>query len=248
MYFVRQSILDIIFSFMTMICNCAFNFDIFRFIVIDGNEKNYRAMCMADKTRIIGERGEVNSYNLCTRNPVRGNQYQKQSKFCDAHINGSNTVPDALDMRPVTRQYAKNLPSVVTSGKGCKRDDMVNRFTERSAGMFYVFRPCGIRLTHWEMFTAESLSSTFTGLVDLFNISSQTDLYDNLRGIVYDRSCDLLPFIKRLAAEGNSVAAMFLNLEYIVDLLHAEKHTEPKCVIGNPACEYHPHLENFAYV
>ena len=46
-----------------------------RFIVVDGNEKNYRAICTAEKTRIIGTQGDVNSYMLCTRNPIRGNQH-----------------------------------------------------------------------------------------------------------------------------------------------------------------------------
>ena len=203
-------------------------------------------MCMAEKQRIIGKLGEVNTYSLCTRNPIRGNQHQDAKKYCSLHEGGPNILPDVLDLRPVTRQFAKTLPNVITSGEGCKQEKDVMQFYHRSAGMFYAFRPCGIRLSHWEMFTSESLSSVFTWLVDLF--PSTPDLFTFLRGIVYDRACDLKPFIRRLAKEGNSVAAEYLKLQYIVDIFHCEKHTEPKCVLGNPACEFHPHLEEFLHV
>ena len=36
--------------------------------------------------------------------------------------------------------------------------------------------------------------------------------------------------------------------KYIVDIFHAEKHTRPKCVLGNDQCYYHPHLEKFAHL
>ena len=66
--------------------------------------------------------------------------------------------------------------------------------------------------------------------------------------MVYDRSCDFEPFIFIEAANGNEIANNFLSLDYIVDVFHAEKHTEPKCVLGNADCKYHPDLEKFAYV
>ena len=202
-------------------------------------------MCMADKERIIGAPGEVNSYSLCTRNPIRGNQHIQASTFCELHSDGPNILPEVLDVRPVTRQFAKQLPTVIASG-GCKKEKDVMKYYDRSAGMFYMFRSCGIRLSHWEMFTSESLSSVFTWLVDLF--SSTPDIIRYIRGIVYDRACGLKPFIQRLANEGNVVAARFLQLMYIVDIFHCEVHTEAKCVLGNPACEFHPHLEQFSHV
>ena len=120
----------------------------FRFIVIDGNEKNYRAICSAEKTRIIGTQGDVNGYLLCTRNPTRGNQHKKPSKLCPQHDQGPAETPEAIDMRPCTRSFMKLVPNVVTSGKGCKKDEAVERYYDRTAGIFYAFRPCGIRLSH----------------------------------------------------------------------------------------------------
>ena len=93
------------------------------------------------------------------------------------------------------------------------------------------------------MYTAESLSHVFLSLIDLFG-----DCMEELLGIVYDRACDLHPFVLRLAKEGNVHAEALSQLQYIVDIFHAEKHTRPKCVLGNDQCYYHPHLEKFEHV
>jgi len=69
-----------------------------------------------------------------------------------------------------------------------------------------------------------------------------------VKGIVYDRACDLHPFIKRLSREGNFSSKNYLFLDYIVDSFHVEKHTEMKCLLGNPECLYHPGLKKFDYV
>ena len=95
---------------------------------------------------------------------------------------------------------AQIIPTTLTSGEGCKEDGKVTRYYTRTAGMLYFFRPCGIRLSHYEMYTAESLSQVFICLVDLFELRPEL-----LRGIVYDRACDLHPFVVRLAREGEGV-------------------------------------------
>ena len=139
-----------------------------RFVVIDGNEKLYRAICNADKEKLKGIEGEVNTYNLCIRNPIRGNQYRKASKFCECHVNEKYEKSlEPLDIRPVTRSFKKYIPETITSAHGCKEERNVDKFYERTAGMCYIFRPCGIRLSHWEMYTAESLSNIFLYLLDL---------------------------------------------------------------------------------
>ena len=87
---------------------------------------------------------------------------------------------------------------------------------------------------------AESLSGVFLWLIDLFGEQPSPDY---IKGIVYDRACDLHPFFKRLSREGNVVAGAFEKLVHIVDIFHAEKHTMEKCVITSPECLYHPHLD-----
>ena len=217
----------------------------YRFVVIDGNEKMYRLICGSDNTIEERVQGEPNRKKICIRDPVRGNQHRKASKFCSEHTSNTSektTVQEPIEYKRITRSISA-LTETVTSGQGCKKEENIDRFHSRTAGMLYFFRPCGVRLSHWEMYTAESLSHVFMCLVDLFG-----DNLDELFGIVYDRACGLHPFIKRLAAEGNDVAIKLCNLAYIVDIFHAEKHSLRKCVVGDPRCEYDPHLQKFSYV
>ena len=67
-------------------------------------------------------------------------------------------------------------------------------------------------------------------------------------GVGYDRSCDFHPFLKNLSINGNVIANNYLKLSYMVDIFHINKHTEPKCVLGNELCEYHPHLPKFDHL
>ena len=215
-----------------------------RFVIIDGNEKMYRAICAAEKTRIIGGKGNSNGYDVCIRNPVRGNQYNSSSKFCMDHKNESiGSSAEALDLRPVTRSITQSIPKAIKSDEGCKDEKNIVKYYNRTAGMFYLFRPCGIRLGNYEMYTAESVSDILRYIVDLFGATPHL-----LRGVGYDRACDLHPFIKRLAANGHEIAKVYADLLYLVDIFHVEKHVRPKCVLGNPECEYHPHLSKFDHI
>ena len=217
-----------------------------RFIVMDGNEKLSRLVCAAPRTKVFGNHGEVNHYQLCINNPIRGNQYNPNSKFCKSHVGDqiAKTI-EQLDMRPVTRLFARNIPKTVVSGEGCKKSNNINNFHDRTAGMFYFFRSCGIILTHFEMYTSESLSDIFTYLVDYFGNSPNKD---DLVGIVYDRSCDLHPFLERLSKEGNSVATNYANLDFVVDSFHVQMHTQDKCILKSEKCRYHPKLERYSHV
>ena len=141
-----------------------------RFIVIDGNEKLSRLVCAAEKVKIMGNTGEVNSYDLCINNPVRGNQFVENSKYCRVHDKENSGLTDEqIDLRPITRAYARNMiPNTLTIESGCKKEKNIDRFHSRTAEMFYIFRPCGIRLSHFEMYTAESLSNVLTFILDIF--------------------------------------------------------------------------------
>ena len=216
-----------------------------KFIVIDGNEKLFRSICAADKERLEKSPGDVNRIKVCIENPMRGNQHREVSNFCAYHQH-DRTLPvkETIDIRPVTRSMTQNVPSVVTAGAGCKSDDAVDRFYARTAGMFYIFRPCGYRLASYEMYTAESLSSVFTFLVDLFG----DDPIPHLRGIAYDRTCGFHPFLRRLGEEGNAIAQRYANLYFLVDIFHVKKHTTDTCTLGHPNCIYHPHLPRFDFV
>ena len=212
-------------------------------IVMDGNEKLYRYICGSDQTKLKGNKGEVNTYNICINNPIRGNDKTKPSKFCNEHQNGRDEkTSERIDVRPITRLFAKSIPSTILLPFSCKKE--VDSFYDRTAGMFYIFRPCGIRLTHSEMYTAESLSSVFILMVDLFGQHPDPRV---LRGVAYDRACGLDPFIGRLANEGNVAAKEYKQLDFMVDLFHIEGHTEKKCNLSSDECLYHPKLPKFEH-
>ena len=105
-------------------------------------------------------------------------------------------------------------------------DENVDRFYNRTAGMFYIFRPCGYRMSRYEMYTAEALSSIFLYLLDIFGTNPTEN---GLNGIVYDRSCGLHPFLLRLGSAGNSVAGSYAQLNFVVDIFHVKGHTTEKC-------------------
>ena len=211
-----------------------------RVIIIDGNEKLYRYVCASRRIHVKGNVGEVNSYKMCIRNPTQGNQSVQSSKFCSTHSDSKSGYTDEqLDLRLRTRQYAVSVPSTITSEEGCKKAAAIDKFFSRTAGKFYIFRSCGIRLSHTEMFTCESLSDVFVKLIDVFRKEPQNK---DLRAIVYDRACDLRPFLQRLS---NECATSYGNLDYIVDSFHVEGHTQNKCQITHSDCLYHPLIPKF---
>lgn len=216
-----------------------------KFIVIDGNHKLYRYSCsMPFETVVDKDSGRVVK-KRCINNPVRGNQHQKKSSKCHLHSDGSNDSTknvEPLDLRPVTRQMTRNLEEVFVSGSGCKQLENVSVYEERTAGMFYTLRPCGIRLSHIEMFTAEGLNTVFMALIDLFGDKVDREV---LRGIVYDRACDLHPYLVNLCQEGNKIAEEYSALRFIVDPFHCEGHKMAKCDIKSEHCRYHPDLDIF---
>ena len=217
-----------------------------RIVVCDGNEKLFRYICAKEIEHVSGGTGQLNTRQRCTRNPLRGNQSVASSKYCPEHAEClTSTINERIDLHPMTRGNARKLHEVFVSEEGCKLEANLDKYSERTAGMFYLFRTCGIRLSHVEMFTAESLTTVFSTLIDTFGECPDTN---SVRTIIYDRSCDLHPFLARLAREGNEVARRYSVLDFIVDIFHAEKHTMPKCVIGTPECTYHPDLPQFTHI
>ena len=168
----------------------------------------------------------------------------KPSKFCWEHEGEkSSSTAQQLDIRPATRSYCKLIANTATTLEGCKKIASVKKYLERTAGMFYIFRPCGIRIAHAEMYTCESCSDVFVLLVDTFGLNPSSE---DVRAIVYDRSCDLHPFIKRLSGGGNTAAEKFKAFDFMIDGFHVKGHIEPKCNIEDPRCAYHPELEQFS--
>ena len=95
------------------------------------------------------------------------------------------------------------------------QDTNVNRFTsdieEKAYQVYWARLGVGVRVASFEMYTAELLSNVFTCLIDVFWINPSTL---ELNGVVYDRSCDLRPFILKLAANGNTIARNWTRKNY----------------------------------
>ena len=141
-----------------------------RMVVIDGNEKLYRYICSKTIEKVKEKNGEANRVLRCVNNPRRGNQNCSGSKMCEEHSNGDSEISkERLDFRRLTREYRKTIDDIIISGEGCKIEDNVTKYKDRTAGMLYLFRSCGVRLSHCEMYTAESLSTVFSSLIDTFS-------------------------------------------------------------------------------
>ena len=98
-----------------------------RIIVIDGNEKLYGFISSAEKIKVTGNKGEVNGYDMCIRNPIRGNQFKKSERLCKEHLDGaSGSTVEQLDIGPVTRSMTKSLPTVISMREGCKQEDNID--------------------------------------------------------------------------------------------------------------------------
>lgn len=126
----------------------------------------------------------------------------------------------------------------------CKDKKKLNKFYNTSAGMFFAIRPCGLIVSCEEMYSHESLTQAFIFLRKVFCENDSCSM--RLRYIGYDRSCELKPFIQRLAENKVPGAQQLLNeVKFLVDIFHVVKHTKQCCMPlhDNPQCEYHPKLE-----
>lgn len=81
---------------------------------------------------------------------------------------GYQTIKDIVDKRWIQHTCqevsCKNRFVVVDGNENLYRYSCAAEFTHidgGKAGMFYFIQPCGIRLSHYEMHTAESLSQVF---------------------------------------------------------------------------------------
>ena len=96
-----------------------------------------------------------------------------------------------------------------------------------------------------EMFTCESHTQVFLFILRTF--CSNTDDFQRLKFLGYDRACGLVPFLKKQMRNGSAGAKLLLeNVKFLVDIFHVSKHTEPVCMPpDNPECKYHPFLPEF---
>lgn len=217
-----------------------------RYVSIDGNEKLRRPLCAYPAVRQTATNMPT-VIERCPNTPVRGNQRTSASKYCEKHNDthcSADPPPDGnvevVDAGPryMTRSKAKELAAQITDEEkaggpfeACKKEVDLTKYLETTAGMIYFFRPCGYIINFMEMFTAESQSQVALLLFETFH-----DRWEHSKFVGYDRSCDLEPFLSRLARKGNALAqASVANTKFVVDRFHIRGHTEKCCAGPNDA-------------
>ena len=193
---------------------------------------------------------------------MTGGRHQSSSRFFKHH---QELVVDATPCTSMTAPLTVSIPTSVLRNpvltcanfgtlpdsdseellQGCRKQCNVNRYLDRTAGVAAIVRPCGIVVNFMEMFTCESPTQMYVFLA--FSFAHGRDI-SRLKFVVYDRACDLHPFLCNLEKKGAYLAGYILkHVKFVVDRVHVRKHTEPCCKppsADNPSCRYHPdHLD-----
>jgi len=228
--------------------------------IIDANEKNHRMKCAYQGSCTSENKAAPNYYSGCINNPKRSTRGTvEKSRFCENHLEKEatpteRTTREQVDLRPVTRSWAKksqdsgvmdSAEEGITSPEGCRGEDKITRFFDRTGGIIYIVRPCLIRLGRWEMYGAESLSQWAICFVDCFGENPPPEVLSYILG---DRVCGFQPYLKNLAKRGNKVMEFYSKLKFILDTFHADKHVQPVCLNDPTVGKFNPRLPMWAHM
>ena len=156
---------------------------------------------------------------------------------------------DFLFLGTVSKEIFINAENeIFTENHGCKDRKNINTFYKTTAGIMAMIKPCGIVVQTMDMFTAESLTQAFIFLKKI-GFQNNED-YKHISWVGYDRSCELKPFVKKLADSGDEEAKIMMsNWDFLVDIFHVFKHKKTSCMpLNNPNCQFHPHLSKFSKI
>ena len=143
----------------------------------------YRTVCSAD-VKNYKQKGQLNEFIACERNPLPG------KNKCELHMNEEATQnEERLDFGALTRAKRKELGisiDLLTTEEGCRQRDAITQRTDRNktAGMLYCYRLCGISLGHLECIHAETCMAFQLLLFELFEEYPDPE---DLTGVVIDR-------------------------------------------------------------
>ena len=130
----------------------------------------------------------------------------------------------------------------VTVHVGCKQANNVDRFSKRTAGLMVLVRFCGVIVDLREMVSCESPSQLFAQLLSL-----RCDRDVHFKYIGYDCACEFQPFLQNLTKKGNRGTEILLKYTgYLVDKFYIKNHVNPKCLLNEPVCQFHPDLLIFS--
>ena len=194
------------------------------YVTIDGLEKVSRTICAAPRERLKLPPGLPNIIQCCHNTPALGGKHSSASKFCKEHqmLQKTTTTNTSTSTTSIASSSATHLPTSQTSTSfmhqhvsatnlgdlpdndnstlltGCKKQ--VNKYHNRTAGIFAAVRPCGVVVNFMEMYTCESPTQAYVFLWLTFGRSLEE--LKCLKYCGYDRACDLHPFVQRMKRNG----------------------------------------------
>ena len=153
--------------------------------MLDGDAKSFRSVCAAKGERIISKGiimpdvvnallnifhlGKLNEFTACIHSPMQG------EIFCQEHLGEKSAQSsERIDVK-LTRQKRKELGLDIDQlhEAGCrKKDDItVRKSREKTAGMIFAYRTCGISLGHLESIHAETCTGNTINMIYIINVS-----------------------------------------------------------------------------
>lgn len=158
------------------------------------------------------------------------------------------TEADAMAASPIL-DHDNGIPNQDT----CKKPSALRKYYNTTAGIMTAVRPCGYIVGVREMFTCESCTQWLMFLLDIFSADVTSG---RLKGIVYDRACELHPFVCNTYATAcedwgapeqvEVLRKLATNTKMRLDRFHSKTHKPGKCqppILDtgelNPASKYH---------
>jgi hypothetical protein len=224
--------------------------------------KRYKQQILLETKKImsrsnLGSNSQSTSNSTSTCSPIEFDPVsQRISTRKKKFINFENSLPDPVIHLMMSDQYSDPndqtiFPDAFETFNNCKKKSNVDRYYNRTAGLFCAIRPCGIICFFSEMFKSES--PTHAALTIGFEFMKNEQTKQHIPTVlVYDRACDLHPTVNSLQkdqllpvevfggkkimvqtdAQGNStyIEKIYPSPLYMVDRFHVHGHTEKKCV------------------
>jgi hypothetical protein len=170
-------------------------------------------------------------------------------------------VLDKFDEKSISDKVL--FPDAFKIENGCKKHENVDKFYDRTAGILFGMKPCGIVVWFAEMYKAESPTHAALTIAHEYMKTERTRAAVP-KLIVYDRACDLEPTVKSLSADGllppevfggtkqdeiyNAETGQFETVTktypeplYMVDRMHVFGHTEVQCRPGPKGIYHYSH-------
>ena len=191
---------------------------------------------------------------MCTNDPDIG----RKSKYCSEHFfldTNSKEKPEPvaattqIDIRPQTRAWTKKmlelkaLPCIEEDNGpiGCREEQNIKKYYDRTAGLISIVRGCDIRLGTIESYTKESASQLVMALVDRFGVEPNQS---EIKCVIADVACGLSKFLDE-RGKMNETLKKYSELDFVVDSFHVKTHKKKEC---QPGEKFHPSHPKFSYL